>query len=66
MIILLLILWYLIGVASFIYQWTAQYDFATGDIIFAIICGSLGPIAFLISWKVIGLADGSVIIRKRK
>lgn len=67
LIVLGLFLWYLSGVASFIYWWVESFDFTTDELSPCIIGGLLGPVVFLI----LGLAyadsycDQKVLIKKR-
>jgi hypothetical protein len=46
MIILLMVVgWYVSGVASFIFWWTRDYDLALGDAVFGLFVGAAGPFA---------------------
>lgn len=44
--ILLAIVWYVIGVASFIYWWTYSFDYTPGIACLSLIVGLIGPFAF--------------------
>lgn len=46
--ILIILGWGLIGVFSFVFWWTKDYDFTSSDILAALLCGIIGPVAFLI------------------
>ncbi len=47
MTLLYIVLWYAVGVASFIYWWTRDYDFTTGELGLALLEGIIGPLAFI-------------------
>ena len=47
------VLWWGVGVAGFVYTWTARYDFTTREIVTAGLSGVLGPFAWLIGWLVV-------------
>jgi len=69
--IFIFIIWYLAGVASFIYWWTTDMDFEKGDIPLALVAGFIGPIAFLAGYSIHGRApfqdiESKVLIEKRK
>ncbi len=46
--LILLLLWYVSGLVSFIYWWTKDHDFELLEIPMAISIGALGPIAFVL------------------
>lgn len=58
------LLWYLVGSASFIYWWTKDSDLSTKEIIFVVLSGFIGPLAFLAGWAIHG--NSRVIMRRRK
>lgn len=65
MIILFIVLWVLSGWTSFIYWWTNEYAFTTGDIPVMLLQSFTGPFAFIAGWVMHG--DGSgILIPKRK
>ena len=66
MLTLIIITWYVIGVVSFIYWWTEDYDFSHNELPLAVITGVLGPIAFLMGWTMHGKNPSKPIINKRK
>lgn len=67
MITLLLILaWYFSGVGSFIFWWTSQHDFTTGEMVLAGMMGIAGPIAFIIGSVIHSRMDERVLIKRRK
>ena len=74
MFVLLCILWFISGAASFIYWWTKEYDFTWDYVPLMVVSGVCGPLAFFIGWCVHGDAvfgrlfknkDG-VLFKKRK
>ena len=70
MLILGTIIWYIIGISSFIYWWTTDYDLELNVslILGLIIIGLVGPIAFLIGYSIHGKPNPKaiVLIKKRK
>lgn len=64
MFILGLIGWWIVGMSSFIYWWTKDYDLDINAAGGALIIGVAGPIAFFIGWLVHGDTD-KVLIKKR-
>lgn len=50
MIVIPLILWYLIGFASFIYWWTRDFPFTVVEMPVAILAGLGGPFAFIVGY----------------
>lgn len=46
MLILFSILWYFMGVTSFIYWWSKDFDFTTNQLGLALLVGFIGPFAF--------------------
>ncbi|PCI28354.1 hypothetical protein COB55_03975 [Candidatus Wolfebacteria bacterium] len=66
--LLILIIWYIVGVISHIYWWTKDHDFNQSDILFAILLGFFGPISWFIGWCVQGdlFKINRVIFKKRK
>lgn len=72
--VLLCILWFISGGASFIYWWTKEFDFTWDEFPISFIGGVVGPFTFLIGWachgnpifaKVFGVKDG-VLFKKRE
>jgi hypothetical protein len=65
--ILLLLLWYISGVVSFIYWWTKDYDFEVRGIPVAVFSGLAGPISFIIGAAIHNDSKSSskIIIKKR-
>jgi hypothetical protein len=49
---LLLLIWLALGVASFIYWWTTEFDFTTQEIVVALIMSVGGPVTFAIGYLV--------------
>jgi hypothetical protein len=58
--------WCTIGVGSFIYWWTKKYDFKAVDVPVALVCGPLGPIAFVACWAAVGCHQQSCTLIKRR
>lgn len=52
MIILALMVWYAVGVCSFIYWWTKDYDLESNEIPVALFSGFSGPLAFLVGFGI--------------
>lgn len=68
MIILLIVLvWYTVGVGGFIFWYTSEYDFLATDILLACIAGFTGPVAWLLGWSIHGKLgkQDKILIRKR-
>jgi len=67
MIILLMVVgWYVSGVASFIFWWTRDYDLALGDAVFGLFVGAAGPFAWGIGWVVHGRSSKEIIVLRRR
>lgn len=54
MILFLVVLWWVIGSASFIYWWTSEYDLTLCSAIGSLAAGVCGPITFFIGWCIHG------------
>jgi prolipoprotein diacylglyceryltransferase len=66
-IIALLVIWYAIGISSFIYWWTKDYNFEAFHLFVAMFMGVVGPLAFIVGMSIHGGFSGSrVLIKKRK
>lgn len=53
--LLLLLVWWLAGVWSFLYWWHREFDITVGDIFAALFLGGLmGPVTWLICWIALG------------
>ena len=63
MFILILIIWLSIGATGFIYWWTTEHDFTTNEILLMILCGFVGPFAWVIGYSVHG---GSIVFVKKR
>lgn len=50
LLILLALLWWAIGIASFVYWWTEDLDLEVSDLLVAVMCGLFGPSMFVIGW----------------
>lgn len=68
LIIVSCIMWYAIGIVSFIYWLTKDYDFTThpGDICACIVSGLIGPFSFILGWMLCSNVSEKVIFKKRK
>lgn len=64
--VLLCILWYISGVASFVYWWTKDYDFSASEILLAALSGGYGPIAFIIGYTIHGTNTDKKVLLKRR
>ena len=62
--ITLFVIWYIIGVASFVYWWTEDYDLTPQVIPLAIIVGFGGILTFLFGMSIHG--KQTTIIKSRK
>lgn len=58
------VIWYISGVASFIYFWTTDHDFTSNEVGLALCIGILGPIAIMVGREIHGKGT-NVIISKR-
>ena len=62
------ILWYLAGVAGYIYYWTQAYDFNIMDAVICLFVGIFGPIVWVVMtiiWLVERKFWERVLIKKR-
>lgn len=50
--IVICIVWFISGAASFIYWWTKEFDFTWEEFPLLIFGGASGPLSFLIGWFV--------------
>lgn len=66
MFVLIIITWYIIGVASFIYWWTEDHDFRLNEIPMLVLFGSLGPVTFLMGWMDSKDLPNPVLKRRRE
>lgn len=66
-IILLVIGWLLMEFCSFVYWWTKENDFTTGDIWFALFISLFGPVSLIVGWTVHGkpFIPYKIIIKKK-
>lgn len=67
-IILIAIVWYIIGCASFIYWWTRDYDIDTTHIFGILVIGLGGVFSFFIGWTIHGgslIKNPKVLFKKR-
>lgn len=64
----LLLLWYVVGVAGFVFWWTRDYDLTTHHIVNACLAGVMGPISFVVGFLIHGeswCGANKVIFKKR-
>ena len=60
------VLWWIIGMAGFVFTWTSRYDFTTKDVVIAVMAGMQGPFAWLFGWlALIRKPWAKTILRKR-
>lgn len=69
MLILLLILWYLIGLGGFLFWFSKDWDIKLDALLLGMVCAVVGPFTWILGWFIHGeplkLAD-IVLIKKRK
>ena len=67
-IVLAAIVWYLIGVASFVYWWTKDHNFTLRELPMALCCGLMGIVAFVMGWAIHGedIIENIIVFHKRK
>jgi hypothetical protein len=64
--IVLIFLWWLSGVSSFIYWFSQDHDVYMDDLVFGSIAGIvLGPAAFFFGWLIHGKKKPFVVFKKR-
>lgn len=61
----LLVMWYLSGMASFVYWHTRDFDFKYDDLLVTFFVGITGPIAFLLGLVIFGNYDNKIIMKRR-
>lgn len=64
--LLIIVLWWAIGTASFIYWWTSEFDLTVCSGIGSLFAGSVGPIAFFIGWCIHGEARLPTVLMKAR
>lgn len=52
--IVICIVWFISGAASFVYWWTKEYDFTWDYVPLMVIGGVCGPLSFIIGWCIHG------------
>jgi hypothetical protein len=50
MILLVFIAWYLMGIASFLFWWSREFNIITNDLFMSLIVGVLGPTAWMLGY----------------
>lgn len=68
--IVVCIVWFISGAASFVYWWTKEMNFTWEEFPVAVFAGVVGPVSFLLGWCVHGDSlfknkDG-VLFKKRE
>ena len=63
--LIILILWYLVGVCSFIYWWIKDFDLGAKDFLIALVAGLIGPFAWGLGWIIHNDNKSTVIMKKR-
>ncbi|MFW6219838.1 MAG: hypothetical protein ACOCZ5_01360 [bacterium] len=66
--IIAFLLWFFVGVLSFIYWWTSDFDLSTDEIPLLITAGFFGGFSFFIGWIVHGrvpVTKKKILLRKR-
>ena len=66
MLMLIIITWYVIGVVSFVYWWTEQYDLRVGDLTLVALVAIIGPLALLMGWTMYGKSPSKPIIKRKE
>lgn len=64
LILFLGLIWYVVGIASFIWHWTSEFDFTVRNIPMAGVIGFTGPIAFIIRFIVHPRGTGKLISKR--
>lgn len=49
-----IVLWYASGIAGFIYWWTRDWSLTTGDLLFSLLIGLMGPLSWIVGWMIHG------------
>lgn len=60
-----IVVWYFVGMCSFVYWWTADNDFKSSDLPLMFFAGILGPFAFLVGAIIHSHGKTKVIFRCR-
>jgi hypothetical protein len=47
-------IWYVCGLAGFIYWWTREFPLTWRRIPLMLLCGSMGPLTWLVGWNIHG------------
>jgi hypothetical protein len=63
---LIIFVWWLSGVCSFIYWWIKEFDFEKITAFVAAYVGLIGPIAFLVGWFLYKPEGKSNVLIKRR
>lgn len=70
LVIAIVLVWWGIGIASFIYWWTKDFDFTTFETWVCLAAGCFGPFTFLIGRSIHGdkkeLPEGKFILKRQK
>ena len=62
------VIWYAVGLYSFVWWWTQENDFTSNDIFLMLWVGLLGPGTWLMGWGIHGIKNGrsKTVFIKRK
>ena len=52
--VLIVLVWWLLGMRSFIFWWDKQFDFSKKEYGLCFMVGFIGPLAFLVGWHIHG------------
>jgi zinc transporter ZupT len=66
MIIASAILWYISGIAGFVYWWTSEFDLESPEIALAVLLGLLGPITFVMGYIIHKPSTPNKIFMKKR
>lgn len=69
--IIICIVWFISGAASFVYWWTKEFDFTWDEFPLVVMSGATGPVTFLVVWLVYKIdieseKKGGVLFKKRE
>lgn len=63
-IIFIVIIWWVLGVAGFIFWWIKEFDLTNEEILIAMLVGVLGPLSWAFGFMV--HRDNKILMKKRK
>lgn len=65
-IIALLLLWYVVGIAGYVYWWTSEFNLDLGDALFGLVIGALGIFTWPIGWAVHSKSSARILMKHRR